>query len=364
MFATTASRNRQLQAGVRRAADVRARVAHDARRGSTQFADNTEPARHAAAAGRARALARRCTELAGARAGPEGAVPRPRPADHAPRKTGFPAAQQHPRRPAPAARADRPGVPPADPDPPVPRLLQERAHRVLRQHGAATQARRARHARALPAHDEPAQPREPRRLSAAHRHQPPEPLPAAGRLQPAREAPAGLREPRLRPHRPGRSPRRRRPSRACRSRPRSPPDVSGITPALLDQINQFVYPANGDGSGAALRAAGQVQHSGETTRYPHVKARARLSSGSGEGVPGTCRAGRREAPRPRARRRSRWSPGSRRVLALRLRAERGESRRSSARARDSYRATQVLPPAVRRRRDRACSSAAPSPASC
>ena len=69
------------QADVRRAADVRARVAPDARRGSTEFADDTNPLvtqlRPAA-----RELRPTLQDLADARARPQGAVPRPRPADH------------------------------------------------------------------------------------------------------------------------------------------------------------------------------------------------------------------------------------------------------------------------------------------
>jgi virulence factor Mce-like protein len=52
-----------------------------------------------------------------------------------------------------------------------------------------------------------------------------------------------------------------------------PTDVSGITPALLDQINQFVFPANGTVPAPPCELQAKFNTSGETTRYPHVKAK-------------------------------------------------------------------------------------------
>jgi hypothetical protein len=52
-----------------------------------------------------------------------------------------------------------------------------------------------------------------------------------------------------------------------------PPDVSGITPALLEQINQFVFPANGTVPAPPCQLQPKFNTSGETTRYPHVKAK-------------------------------------------------------------------------------------------
>jgi virulence factor Mce-like protein len=52
-----------------------------------------------------------------------------------------------------------------------------------------------------------------------------------------------------------------------------PSAVSGITPALLDQINQFVFPANGTVPAPPCQLQPKFNTSGETTRYPHVKAK-------------------------------------------------------------------------------------------
>ena len=169
VFATTAARDRELQADLRRAADVRARVAHDAQP-PRQVRQGHRPARHAAAPGGARAEPD-ADRPVGARARPQGALPRPRQADHG-LAHGLPGRRADPRRPAAAARPGRPGAAPGDPDPRVPRRLQGRADRVLRQHRGGDAGLRPRHAPALPAHDEPAQPREPRGVSAPHRLQP------------------------------------------------------------------------------------------------------------------------------------------------------------------------------------------------
>ena len=95
VFATTASRDRELQGGVHRAADLRARVARDDR-AADRVRRRHRPARHAAAPGRARAVADADRPL-GARARPQGLLPRARPAD---RRVARPAS----RRPSGCSR--------------------------------------------------------------------------------------------------------------------------------------------------------------------------------------------------------------------------------------------------------------------
>ncbi len=51
-----------------------------------------------------------------------------------------------------------------------------------------------------------------------------------------------------------------------------PPAVSGITPALLDQITSFVTPPGGVAA-PPCELQGKFNTSGEFTRYPHVKAK-------------------------------------------------------------------------------------------
>ena len=130
-----------------------------------------------------------------ARAGPQGAVPRPRPARSTPSKKGLPATDEVPRRAArrcwpSSTRSLRQLNPILD----VPRRLQARAHRVLRQHRRRHAGANVPHARACSVHYlrtiEPDQPREPRRLSApaSARNRPnPYTLPGTSQVrQPAR----------------------------------------------------------------------------------------------------------------------------------------------------------------------------------
>ena len=180
VFATTAARDRELQESFV-ALPTFERESTQTLKRLNEFAKDTDPlvTQLRPAAKRAEPDAERPV---GARARPEGAVPRPRQADHR-LAHRLPGRREDPRGPAAAAQPGRPGAAPGDPDPRGPRRLQGRADRVLRQHRGGDAGLRPGHAPALPAHDEPAQRREPRRVSAPHRLQPPEPVPAAGRLQ-------------------------------------------------------------------------------------------------------------------------------------------------------------------------------------
>ena len=155
--------------------------------------------------GRARAVARRCSDLERARPGPARLFTDLDPLITASR-TGFPAAQRLLDDLEPLLRADRPGrCSQLIPILRLPRALQARADGVLRQHRRRPRRRPTSagdRRGALPAHDEPAQRREPRRLSAAGRLQPAEPVRAArAPSTSSRTRPRGLRGPPLRPRR-------------------------------------------------------------------------------------------------------------------------------------------------------------------
>ncbi len=122
---------RAAQGDVHRAADLRARVRADAR-APGRVRRRHRPADHPAAARGARAE----PDAAGPRragARPRGAVPRARPADRR-LGEGHPGRRAGARGRAAADRPARPGAAPARPDRRLPRPLQARAHRVLRQH--------------------------------------------------------------------------------------------------------------------------------------------------------------------------------------------------------------------------------------
>ncbi|CAA9490211.1 MAG: virulence factor Mce family protein, partial [uncultured Solirubrobacteraceae bacterium] len=188
-----------------RPAGLLARVAPDDR-APQPLRGGDRPAHHPAAARgapaepdarrRARPRARPARLLHGARAARDSVA------------GGLPRRAAGPRRPAPAARAGRPGAARAQPDPRLRRALQARDHRVLRQRDGRHPGPYLGDRADLPADHEPAQPGEPRGLSAAPGLQPLEPLPAARRLRAARQGPAGLRGPQLRRRDP-RAPRRR-----------------------------------------------------------------------------------------------------------------------------------------------------------
>jgi phospholipid/cholesterol/gamma-HCH transport system substrate-binding protein len=52
-----------------------------------------------------------------------------------------------------------------------------------------------------------------------------------------------------------------------------PSEVTGITQSLLDRINQFAFPAQGAVPAPPCKRQGNFTTSGESTRYPHVKAK-------------------------------------------------------------------------------------------
>jgi phospholipid/cholesterol/gamma-HCH transport system substrate-binding protein len=52
-----------------------------------------------------------------------------------------------------------------------------------------------------------------------------------------------------------------------------PPAVSGITQSLIDRINQFAFPAQGQAPAPPCDKQGNFNEGGESTQYPHVKAR-------------------------------------------------------------------------------------------
>ena len=88
-------------------------------------------------------------------------------------------------------------------------------------------------------------------------------VPTISAAPPATRRPSRSRPSRSRPS----------PSRRSRSRPPCRAEVSGITPALLDQINRFVFPAQGQVPAPPCEKQGKFTTSGETTDYPHVRAK-------------------------------------------------------------------------------------------
>jgi phospholipid/cholesterol/gamma-HCH transport system substrate-binding protein len=52
-----------------------------------------------------------------------------------------------------------------------------------------------------------------------------------------------------------------------------PPAVSGITQSLIDRINQFAFPAQGQAPAPPCDKQGNFNEGGESTQYPHVKAK-------------------------------------------------------------------------------------------
>jgi phospholipid/cholesterol/gamma-HCH transport system substrate-binding protein len=52
-----------------------------------------------------------------------------------------------------------------------------------------------------------------------------------------------------------------------------PPEVSGITQSLIDRINQFAFPAVGAAPAPPCEKQGNFNEGGESTQYPHVKAK-------------------------------------------------------------------------------------------
>jgi virulence factor Mce-like protein len=49
--------------------------------------------------------------------------------------------------------------------------------------------------------------------------------------------------------------------------------VTGLTQSLIDRINQFAFPATGSNGAPPCKKQGNFHTSGESTRYPHVKAK-------------------------------------------------------------------------------------------
>jgi virulence factor Mce-like protein len=52
-----------------------------------------------------------------------------------------------------------------------------------------------------------------------------------------------------------------------------PTQVTGLTQSLLDRINQFAFPVNNSAPAPPCKKQGNFHTSGESTRYPHVKAK-------------------------------------------------------------------------------------------
>ena len=131
-----------------------------------------------------------------ARARPQGPLPQPQPAVRR-RRGGPPGDRGLPRRAASAAGQLRRAAAPAQPAAPGPRAVQERADRLLRQHGGDHAGHDAggQRARALPAHEQPGEPREPRRLSAPDPHEPSQSVRLPRRVQGAGRRAALLRDP-------------------------------------------------------------------------------------------------------------------------------------------------------------------------
>ena len=165
------------------AADVREGVPDDAQ-AAVAVLGQRQPARHRAAPG-GQAAQPDAGGALGARARPQGALPVDSTRSSTASKKGLPATEEfldqlHPL----LANFDGP-LQAAQPDPRRRRPVQERAHRVLRQHdgGDAGHGGVARHrrARALPAHVQPAEPRDARAVSEAADDQPHQPVPVPGR---------------------------------------------------------------------------------------------------------------------------------------------------------------------------------------
>jgi hypothetical protein len=55
--------------------------------------------------------------------------------------------------------------------------------------------------------------------------------------------------------------------------PTLPSEVTGITQSLIDRINQFAFPVNNSAPAPACKKQGNFNTSGESTRYPHLKAK-------------------------------------------------------------------------------------------
>jgi hypothetical protein len=52
-----------------------------------------------------------------------------------------------------------------------------------------------------------------------------------------------------------------------------PPEVSGITQSLIDRINQFAFPAQGQVPAPPCDKQGKFTTSGNVTDYPQVEGR-------------------------------------------------------------------------------------------
>jgi virulence factor Mce-like protein len=52
-----------------------------------------------------------------------------------------------------------------------------------------------------------------------------------------------------------------------------PPAVSGLTQSIIDRINQFAFPVNNSAPAPACKKQANFTTSGESTRYPHLKAK-------------------------------------------------------------------------------------------
>ena len=52
-----------------------------------------------------------------------------------------------------------------------------------------------------------------------------------------------------------------------------PAEVTGLTQSLLDRINQLAYPLNGAAPAPPCRKQPNFNWAGESTRFPHVKAK-------------------------------------------------------------------------------------------
>ena len=149
---------------------------------------------------------------------------------------------------------------------------------------AATQATTPGHAAALPAHDQPAQPGEPRRVSAAAAAPTGRTRTRCRALRQARAAACEVYEDRHCSAAAAIIDTPRHATDRCRpragSRPAAVPRVPtcghaerpGLTRTLLDQIQQFAFPASSAVPAPAVQAAGPFEFGGETTQYPHVKA--------------------------------------------------------------------------------------------
>ena len=222
VFATTAQRDRELQEAFV-ALPTFERESRETVSAADAVRARHRPARHAAAPGRARAVAD-ADRPGGARAGPRGAVPGPRPAVRRVRQ-GLPRRRARARGPAAAARPGRPGAAPAQPRARLPRALQARADRVLRQHGrgdAGDDGRRSKGPLHYLRTQNPLNPENLAVVSQAAADQPAEPVHAAGRLR--HSCAPGCRRTRRASARAARS--RRSPTSRRRSIPPTLPDLS------------------------------------------------------------------------------------------------------------------------------------------